>query len=83
MATSSGMPVLQWMQRWTRQQGFPLVSVARSEDGATLKLTQHAVALGMHEGPQGLVCGADLATPLELPGAPPDSTASGLSLIHI
>ena len=77
MAASTGLPVLQWMQRWTHQQGFPLVNVARSDDGTTLQLTQQAVSLGMHEGPQALLCGVDLETPLELPGAPPAAAAGG------
>lgn len=76
MADSSGLPVLQWMQRWASQQGVPLVSAARSEDGTKLQLAQQVISLGMHEGPQHLVCGTDLATPLELPGGAADNPSS-------
>lgn len=77
MANSTGLPVLQYMQRWTNQQGVPLVNVARSDDGSKLLLTQQVISNGMHEGPEGLVCGSDLATPLELPGGGPANAPYG------
>lgn len=79
MGESSNQPVLQWMQRWTNQQGFPLLNVARSSDGSKLLLSQQEMSQGMREGPQGLQCGVDLQTPVALPGGTSPDSSSGTS----
>mmetsp|Transcript_65960 Transcript_65960/g.143062 ORF Transcript_65960/g.143062 Transcript_65960/m.143062 type:complete len:913 (+) Transcript_65960:120-2858(+) len=45
LATASRQPVGEIMQSWTRQEGFPVVSVTIAEDGKTWKVSQKRFSL--------------------------------------
>jgi hypothetical protein len=79
LTIATGAPVTTYMQRWTHQQGVPVVSVSKEQGRLVVK--QQQLRRG---GPAPLQCGVPLATPVPLPGVgSPSALGSSLKLEDI